>query len=95
MSRKVEFNEAMTNHLEKRQREHDERLAWLRGLKTGDEVALTCDGADRLKTTERVKVRRLPHALYADGHSRRDLRSGKWERGGRNWLRLRIDPVTP
>ena len=68
--------------------------AWLRALKTGDTVALTVDGADRLKTTDRTTVtRRNDGSLWADGHPRRDLRKGTWERGGKAWLSLRIDPA--
>jgi hypothetical protein len=87
--------EAAARVLERMQRAHEERRDWLRSLKTGDVVALTCDGADRLKTTERATVRRndVSGALYVDGHPRRDLRTGEWERGGKNWLALRIDPV--
>lgn len=81
--------------LEESQRKHEARLEWLRGLTTGDAVTLTVDGADRLKATERATVTRHPSngALYVDGHPRRDVRSGKWERGGKSWLWLRIDPL--
>ena len=81
--------------IERSQQKHDARLAWLRSLKTGDAVLLTCDGSDRLKTAERVTVCRneTNGTLYVDGHPRRDVRNGKWERGGKNWLSLRIDPV--
>lgn len=76
------------------QRKHEARLAWLRSLKTGDVVLLSQDGADRLKTTDRAEVTRHESgALYVLGHPRRDLRTGKWERGGSKWLWLRIDPV--
>lgn len=83
--------------LEQNQRKHEARLNWLRSLKTGDVVALTCDGADRAKTAERVTVFRTEStgALHAEGHPRRDLRRGTWERGGKAWLWLRIDPVEP
>lgn len=81
--------------LEEAQRRHEARLAWLRSLKTGDAVLLTCDGADRLKTSERVTVCRCTAgvALYVAGHPRRDVRTGRWERHGKAWLSLRIDPV--
>lgn len=81
--------------LVRNQQRHEARLEWLRSLKTGDVVALTEDGADRLKTVSRVTVKRRAddHSLYAEGHPRRDLRAGKWERGGKKWLWLRIDPV--
>lgn len=81
--------------LERSQKAHEARREWLRSLKTGDAVALTCEGFDRLKTTERATVRRGPHgiALYVDGHPRRDVRTGRWERHGKAWLSLRIDPV--
>lgn len=96
MSRKVEFNDAMRRTLENRQREYEERLAWLRGLQTGDAVTLTEDGADGLTVTRSVVTRHPTNgSLYVEGHPRRDLRTGKWERGGKNWLQLRIDPVTP
>lgn len=81
--------------LERRQQAHLERLKWLSSLKTGDVVMLTCDGAYRTKTVERVRVGRNAYtgALYVDGHPRRDVRGGKWERHGKGWLWLRIDPV--
>jgi hypothetical protein len=85
----------LTDALERRQNAVDARRDWLRSLKTGDAVALTTDGADRLKTTERVTVTRdqATGGLYAEGHRRRDLRGGTWRRGGKAWLWLRIDPV--
>lgn len=102
MTRKVEFNDAIRETMEERQREHEERLAWLRGLKTGDVVAVTWDGPDG-RTVARAAVTRVQltgfaaddRAIFVDGHHRRPLRSGKWERGGQNWLQLRIDPVAP
>lgn len=78
------------------QQKHEERLAWLRSLKTGDAVALTQDSADFILPACRVHVTCHENgSLYVLGHPRRDLRSGRWERGGQNWLQLRIDPVTP
>jgi len=80
--------------MERAQAKHDARREWLRNLNTGDAVTLTCDGARRLKTVERATVtRRQDGALWVDGHPRRDVSSGKWERGGKDWLWLRIDPV--
>lgn len=87
--------------LQKRQDAHAKRLEWLWGLKTGDEVVLTCDGSDRLKTVERVKVVAVRVAgfaasdrlVFVEGHPRRGLKGGSWQRGGPNWLDLRIDPL--
>lgn len=89
------------NHLGEQQCRHEARLDWLRSLKPGDEVALTCDGADRLKTTDRVKVERVRltgfgtsgRDVFLEGHPRRPLRDGVWKRKGKDWLWLRIDPI--
>ena len=80
--------------LVRNQQKHEARREWLRSLKTGDVVVVTCDGADRVKTTERLSVERRPDgALWVVGHARRDVRNGRWERGGSKWLWVRIDPV--
>lgn len=84
--------------LEASQRKHEARLDWLRSLKTGDVVTLTWQDYEHVAggpKKEMVAVHRSADgiALYVDGHPRRDVRTGKWERGGKAWLWLRIDPV--
>jgi hypothetical protein len=90
--------------IKRRQADHERRLAWLRSLKVGDEVVLRCDGADRLATVERVRVTKtdatfsgMPSRIEVEGHRRRNLLAGAtpglWERTGRDWLRLRIEPA--
>lgn len=82
--------------LERAQKAHEERLDWLRSLKSGDVVALTW-ASPEAKGERWAVVTRHPTngALYVEGHPRRDVRRGKWERGGKAWLWLRIDPIAP